>query len=233
MLLNCGVGEDSWESFGLQGDPTSPSWRKSVQSWVFTARTDVEAESPILWPPDGKSWLIGKDPDAGKVWGQEEQGTPDDEMVGWHHRLNRHGFGWPLRVGYGQGGLVCCSPWGRKELDTTERLNWTESMMLSNHLILCHCILLLLSIFPIFRVVFNYSALWIRWPKYWSFTFNISPSNVDSGIIFFRVDWFEVLAAQGSLKSILQNYSLKALTPWCSTFFMVQLSHPHMTMEKP
>ena len=124
MCLNYGVGEDSWESLGLQGDPTSPSL--GDQSWVFIGRTDVEAETPIPWPPDAKSWLIGKDPDAGKDWGQEEKGTTEDEIVGWHHRLNGHGFGWTPGVGDGQGGLECCGSWGRKESDTTERLNWTE-----------------------------------------------------------------------------------------------------------
>ena len=98
---------------------------KGDQSWVFIGRTDVEAETPILWPPDVKSWL-GKDPDAGKDWGQEEKGTAEDEMVAWHHQLNTHGFGWILGVGDGQGGLVCRGSWGHKESDTTERLNWTE-----------------------------------------------------------------------------------------------------------
>ena len=96
------------------------------QSWVFIGRTDVEAATPILWPPHAKSWLIGKDPDAGKDWGQEEKGTAEDDMVGWHHRLDGHGFGWTQGVGDGQGGLACCNSWGRKESDTTERLNWTE-----------------------------------------------------------------------------------------------------------
>ena len=99
---------------------------KEDQSWVFIGRTDVEAETPILWPTDAKSWLIWKDPDAGKDWRQEEKGTTEDEMVGWHHRLNGHEFGWTLGVGVGQGGLVCYSSWGRKESDTPERLNWTE-----------------------------------------------------------------------------------------------------------
>ena len=98
---------------------------KGDQSWVFIGRTDVEAEAPILWPPDGKSWLIGKDPDAGKDEGQEEKGMTEDEMIGWHHWLNGHGFGWSLRVGDGQGGLVCCGSWGHKESDTTAtELNW-------------------------------------------------------------------------------------------------------------
>ena len=102
-----------------------PVHHKGDQSWVFIGRTDVEAETP-LWPPDAKSWLIWKDPDAGKDWGQEEKGTTEDETVGWHHRLNGHGFGWTPGIGDGQRGLVCCGSWGRKELDMTERLNWTE-----------------------------------------------------------------------------------------------------------
>ena len=104
-----------------------PVHPKGNQSWMFIRRTDAEAETPILWPPDAKSWLIGKDPDAGKDWGQEQKATTEDEMVGWHHWLNGHGFGWTLGVGDGQGGLACCSSWGRKESDTTEWLNWTGS----------------------------------------------------------------------------------------------------------
>ena len=83
-------------------------------------------ETPILWPPGAKSWLIWEDPDVGKDWGQEEKGTTEDEMVGWHHWLYGHGFGWTPGVGDGQGGLACCSSWGRKESDTTEWPNWTE-----------------------------------------------------------------------------------------------------------
>ena len=96
------------------------------QSWVFIGRTDVEAETPILWQPDVKSWLIGKDSDAGKDWRQEKKWMTEDEMVGWHHWLNGHGFGWTLGVGDGQRGLVCCDSWGYKQSDTAERLNWTE-----------------------------------------------------------------------------------------------------------
>ena len=127
MLLNCGVGEDSWESLGLQGiQPVHP---RGNQSWVFFGRTDVEAETPILCSPEAKSWLIWKDPDAGKDWGQEEKGMTEDEMVGWHHRLNGHEFEWTPGVGDECGGLVCCSPWGHKELDMTERLNWTDKLL--------------------------------------------------------------------------------------------------------
>ena len=96
------------------------------QSWVCTGGSDVEAETPILWPPRGKSWLIWKDPDAGKDWGQLEEGMTKDEMVGWHHQLNGHEFGCAPGVDVGQGGLACCSSWGSKESDMTERLNWTE-----------------------------------------------------------------------------------------------------------
>ena len=123
MLLNCGVGEDSWESLGLQGGPTVHP--KGDQPWMFIGRTDAEAETPILWPPDAKSWLTGKHPDAGKDWGQEEKGATEDEMVWWHHWLNGHGFGYTLGVGDGQGGLVFCGSWGRKESDTTEWLKLT------------------------------------------------------------------------------------------------------------
>ena len=103
-----------------------PVHPKGYQSWVFIGRIDAEAETPILWPSDVKSWLTGKDPNAGKDWGQEEKQTTENEMVGWHHRLNGHEFGWTPGVGDGQGGLACCSTRGRKESDMTERLNWTE-----------------------------------------------------------------------------------------------------------
>ena len=100
---------------------------KGDQSWVFIGRTDAEAETPIFWPPHAKHWLIWKDPDVGKDWRQEEKGMTEDEMVGWHHRLNGHEFGCSPGVGDGQGGLACCGSWGHKESDTTEWLNWTES----------------------------------------------------------------------------------------------------------
>ena len=99
---------------------------KGNQSWIFIGRTDAEAEAPILWPPDAENWLIGKDPDAGKDRRQEEKGTTEDEMVGWHHWLDGHEFEQALGVGDGQGSLVCCSPRGRKESDTTELIDWTE-----------------------------------------------------------------------------------------------------------
>ena len=136
--LNCEVGwvlknwcfwtvllEKTFES-PLDCKEIKPVNPKENQSWIFIRRTDAEAETPVLWPPDSKSWLIWKDPDARKDWGQEEKGTTEDETVGWHHWRDGHEFGWTPGVGDGQGGLLCCSPWGRKESDKTERLNWTE-----------------------------------------------------------------------------------------------------------
>ena len=106
-----------------------PIHSKGDQSWVFIGRTDAKAETPVLWPPHAKSWLIGKDSDAGRDWGQEEKGTTEDEMAGWHHRLDGHEFGWTLGVGDWQGVLACWDSWGRKESDTNlwvAELNWTE-----------------------------------------------------------------------------------------------------------
>ena len=97
-----------------------PVHPKADQSWVFIGRTDVEAETPILWPPHAKCWLIGKDSDAGRDWGQEEKGMTEDEMAGWHHRLDGRESQWTPGVGDGQGGLACCDSWGHKELDMTE-----------------------------------------------------------------------------------------------------------------
>ena len=96
---------------------------KGNQPWIFTGRTDAEAEAPILWSPDAKSWLTGKDPDAGKDWRQEEKGATEDEMVGWHHRLDGHGFEQTPGDSEGQRSLACCSPWRHKESDTIEWLN--------------------------------------------------------------------------------------------------------------
>ena len=102
-----------------------PVHPKENQSWIFIGTSDAEAEIPILWPPDVKNQLIGKDPDAEKDWRQEEKGTTEDELVGWHHRLNGHEFEQALGVGDGQGSLACCiCPQGRKEWDMTEQLNW-------------------------------------------------------------------------------------------------------------
>ena len=106
-----------------------PVHPKGDQSWVFTGGTDAEADTPILWPPHVKSWLIGKDPDAGTDWGQEKKGTTEDEMVGWHHRLNGHEFGWAPGDGEGQESLAFCSSWGcRVEYSWASELNWTNAL---------------------------------------------------------------------------------------------------------
>ena len=101
-----------------------PVHSKGDQSWVFIGRTDVEAETPIFWPPDVKNWLIWKDPDAGKDRRRKEKGTAESEIVGWHHRLDGLEFEQARGVGDGQGSLACCRPWGHKESDRTEQLNW-------------------------------------------------------------------------------------------------------------
>ena len=103
-----------------------PVHSEGDQPWDFFWRNDAKAETPVLWLPHAKSWLIGKDSDAGRDWGQEEKGTTEDEMAGWHHWLNGHESEWTPGVGDGQGGLACCDSWGRKESDTTERLIWSD-----------------------------------------------------------------------------------------------------------
>ena len=105
-----------------------PVHSEGDQSWIFIGRTEAEAEAPILWPPDVKNWLLGKDPDAGKDWRRKEKGTTEDEMVGWHHRLDGREFEQAPGVGDGQGSLVCYSPCSHKESDTTEPLNWTSQV---------------------------------------------------------------------------------------------------------
>ena len=128
LLFNCWVEYYTGNQSPLDCKEIQPVHPKGNRSWIFIGRTDVEAETPILWPPDAKSWLIWKDPDAGIDWGREEKGMTKDEMAGWHHGFNGHGFGCTLGVGDGQGGLACCGSWGCKELDMTEQLNWTDKM---------------------------------------------------------------------------------------------------------
>ena len=132
ILLNCGVGEDSSES-PLDCKEVQPVHPKGDQSWVFIGRTNAEGETPVFWPPHVKSWLNGKYPDAGRDWGQEEKGTTEDEMAGWHHWLDGHESEWTPGVGDGQGGLMCCDSWGQKESDMTEGLNWTEMNWTETH----------------------------------------------------------------------------------------------------
>ena len=110
----------------LDSKEIQPVLSEGDQPWVFIGRTDAEAETPILWLLRVKSWLIGKDPNARKDWGQDEKGTTEDEMAGWHHQLDGHGFGWTPGVADGQGGLACCDSWGHKESDMTKWLSWSE-----------------------------------------------------------------------------------------------------------
>ena len=130
MFLKCGAGEDSWESLGLQVHP------QGDQSWIFIRRADAEAETPILWPPDAKSWLIGKDPDSGKDWGQEEKGMTKDKMVGWHLWLDGYEFEQAPGIGDRQGSVL--QSMGCKESDMTEQLNWTE-VSISQGFATCRC----------------------------------------------------------------------------------------------
>ena len=116
-----------------------PVHSKGDQSWVFIQKTDVEAETPILWPLDAKNWLTGKDPDAGEDWRQEEKGTTEDETIGWHHQLYGLEFEQAPGVGDGQESLVCCSPWGHKGLDTTEQLNWNDCHIIAKTWIKSGC----------------------------------------------------------------------------------------------
>ena len=130
MRLNCGVGEDSWKS--LDCKEIQPAHSEGDQPWDFLGRNDAKAEAPVLWPPHVKSWLIAKDSDAGRDWGQEEKGTIQDEMAAWHHGLDGRQYEWTPGDGDGQGGLACCYSWGCKESDTTEQLNWTELISFSH-----------------------------------------------------------------------------------------------------
>ena len=122
---------------------------KEDQSWVFIGRTDAKADTPIFWPLHTKSWLIGKDSDAGRDWRQEEKGTTEYEMAVWHHRLYGHESGWTPVVGDGQEGLAWCNSWGHKELDTVERLNWS-------------CLILSINLLKDLLVSFKFWRLWIK-----------------------------------------------------------------------
>jgi len=144
MLMGYNVNRKRIQNYKLlkvswtarKSNPISLVNPKGNQPWILIGRTDAEAEVPILWPPDSKSRLIGKDPDTGKDWRQKEKGKTEHEMVGWHHRFNGHEFEQTPGDGEGQGSLVCYSPWGHKELDTTERLN--DNMIPPS---MCLCIL--------------------------------------------------------------------------------------------
>ena len=154
------------------------------ESWIFIRRTDVETKTPILWPRDAKNWLSGKEPDPGNNWGWEEKRTTEDEMVGWHHWLSGCEFEWTPGVGGIQGGLVCCSAWGRKESDTTEQLNWSGS---STYMAALHTAINPLgeNCYPHFKDVEtesweseNQSCLWERcwvWLPWWLRQWRICP----------------------------------------------------------
>ena len=122
----CNLMEKTLES-PLDCKEIQPVHSEGDQPWVFFGRNDAKAETPVLWPPHVKSWLTGKDSDAGRDWGQEEKGMTEDEMAGWHHWLDGCGSEWTPGVGDGQGGLACCDSWGLKESDTTEQLIWSET----------------------------------------------------------------------------------------------------------
>ena len=196
-------------------------------------------------------WLSGKEPICQCRRQRRCRFDPWAGKIPWRRAW------WPTPVflsgeSRGQRSLVDYSPWGHKELDTTERLSrservrsvmWSvnhayamkskfmfiESVLPSNHLILCCLLLFLPSIFPSIRVFSNELALCIKWPKYWSFSFSTSTCNEYS----FRIEWFNLLAVKGTFKSFLQNHISKASILWCSALFMVQLSHPYITMERP
>ena len=198
-------------------------------------------EGPVLWPPDVKSQLIRKDSDAGKDWGQKEKGTTEDEMVGWHCRLNGHEFEQVPGDGEGQGSLACCGPWGCKQSDATGQLNNKESLGSHIHWVgdaiqISHP---LSPPSPPALNLFQHQSLfqWVssshQVAKVLELqSFSISPSNEYSGLISFRIDWFDLLAVQDTLKSLLQHHSSKASILQCSAFFMVQFSHPQMTTGK-
>ena len=156
----------------LDGKEIQPVHPKGNQSWIFIGRIDAKAETPIFSPPDVKNWLIWKDPDAGKDWRWEEKGTREDEMVWWYHQLNGHESEQALGVGDGQESLACCSPWGHKESDTAEWLNWTESSFsITIRSSKKMCVMYILYIKVICLIMFNFYIMWsvffFLYPFWW------------------------------------------------------------------
>ena len=131
LLLNCGVGEDSWESLGCK--EIQPVHSEGDQPWDIFGRNDAKAEAPVLWPPHAKSYSLEKTLMLGGIWGQKEKGITEDEMAGWHHGLDDRGSEWTPGDGDGQGGLACCDSWDQGVSDMTERLNWTELKEQNNY----------------------------------------------------------------------------------------------------
>ena len=168
------VLEKTFES-PLDCKETQPVHSEGDQPWDFFGRNDAEAETPVLWAPHAKSWLIGKDPDAGRDWGQEGKGTPEDEMAGWHHWLDGHESECTSGVDDGQGGLAHCNSWGCKESDTTERLNWTELnhycgnhfMMYANQIIMMNTLNLHSVMYQLYNKITGRKNhwFWIGWKK--------------------------------------------------------------------
>ena len=179
-LLNCGV-EKTLES-PLDCKEIQPVHSEGDQPWDFFGRNDAKAETPVLWPPHAKSWLIGKDSDVGRDWGQEK-GMTEDEMAGWHHRLDGHESEWTPGVGDGQGGLACCDSWGGKESDTTEWLNWTE-------------LIVILASATLLNSLISYNSIWVETLGFSveiirssaNSEFYLFPSNLGSFYFFFLSD---------------------------------------------
>ena len=192
MLLNCGVGKDSWSP--LDCKEIKPVHPKRNQSWIFIGRTDGAVKSI--------------------------HGSSSVQSLS---RVQLFAIPW---------NAACQASLSITNSQSLLKPMFIESVMPSNHLILHYPFLLLPSIFPNVRIFSNESTLRIRWPKYWSFSFNISPSNEHQGLISFRMDWLDLLAVQGTLKSFLQHHSSKASILWCSAFIILQLSHPYMTTWK-
>ena len=236
MPLSCGVGGESWKSLGLQGEQTSQSYRKSTLNILL--KTHAEGEAPIFWPPDAKSWLFRKDPDVGKNAGRRRR--KQQRMNSWMATLIQ----WTVldkRAIYSsssldQSCLTLCNPidcstpsfpvhhqlprFYSNSGPLTWLHGWCHPTISSSVVPFSSC----LQSFPASRFS-SESVLRIRWPKYWSFSFNINPSNEHSGLISFRIEWLDLLAVQGTLKSLLEHHSSKASILECSAFFIVQLSH--------
>ena len=194
-----------------------PVHPKGNQSWIFIGRTDAEAETPILWPPDAKNWLIGKDPDTGKDWRQEEKGTTEDEMVEWHHQLDGHEFEQAVGIGDGQGNLVCSSPWGCKGSVTTEQLNQTNIYYVYVYVYITYIYIIHVYILPTkVRVV---KAMVFPVVMYGCESWTIKKDEhqrIDAFELWcwrrlLRVPWTARRSNQSILKEISPEYSLEGL----------------------